>query len=71
MVPRETYDFFYDINDWESLTSGKSSGVIDVNGLAVPFVSMDNEPESTDSAVLEERYAGALTRLWELRSTQT
>jgi hypothetical protein len=71
MVPRETYDFFYQIDDWESLTSGKSSGVIDVNGLAVPFVSMDNEPESTDSAVLEERYAGALTRLWELRSTQT
>ncbi|MCX6546280.1 MAG: hypothetical protein NTV05_17950 [Acidobacteria bacterium] len=71
MVPRETYDFFYDINDWESLTSRKSSGLIDVNGLAVPFVSMNNEPESTDSVVLEERYAGALTRLWELRSART
>jgi hypothetical protein len=35
----------------------------------VPFVSMNNEPESTDRAVLEERYAGALERLWQLRGT--
>jgi len=68
MVPRETYDYFYDINDWETLTGGSGSGTFDVNGLAVPFVSMSNEPESTDPAVLEERYATALSRLWELRS---
>jgi hypothetical protein len=29
---------------------------------------MNNEPESTDPAVLEERYAAALGRLWQLRS---
>jgi len=68
MVPRETYDFFYDISDWELLTGGRPSGLIDVNGLPVPFVSMNNEPESTDPAVLEGRYAEALGRLWELRS---
>jgi hypothetical protein len=68
MVPRETYDYFYDVNDWGALTDGQPSGWIDVNGVAVPFVSMNNEPESTDPAVLEERYSAALDRLWALRS---
>jgi hypothetical protein len=31
---------------------------------------MHNEPESTDPIVLEGRYAAALGRLWELRSTR-
>jgi hypothetical protein len=68
MVPRETYDYFYDVNDWETLTGGHASGVVDIHGLSVPFVTMNNEPESTDPAVLEGRYAAALGRLWELRS---
>jgi hypothetical protein len=68
MVPRETYDHFYDVNDWVDLTGQQPSGWIDVNGLRVPFVTMNNEPESTDPAVLEERYASALGRLWSLRS---
>ncbi len=67
MVPRETYDYFYDTNDWEELTRGCPSGHLDVNGVGVPFVTMNNEPESTDPAVLEERYAAALGQLWELR----
>ena len=71
MVPRETYDYFYDVNDWETLTAGQPSGVVDINGLAIPFVSMNNEPESTDPAVLEARYADALGRLWELRSARS
>ena len=68
MVPRQTYDHFYDVNDWEQLTAGKPSGWIDVNGTRVPFVTMNNEPESTDAVVLEERYSGALAELWKLRS---
>jgi len=68
MVPRETYDYFYDVNDWKDLTGGRASGCLDVSGVEVPFVTMNNEPESTDPAVLEERYAGALGRLWALRS---
>jgi hypothetical protein len=32
----------------------------------VPFVSMHNEPESTDPVVLEARYASALGELWAL-----
>ncbi len=68
MVPKQTYDCFYDISDWEDLTHGRPSGTLPVNGVPVPFVTMNNEPESTDPAVLEERYASALGRLWELRS---
>jgi hypothetical protein len=68
MVPRETYDHFYDINDWSELTGGRPSGRLDVRGVRVPFVTMNNEPEATDPAVLEQRYGQALGRLWELRS---
>ena len=68
MVPRQTYEHFYDVNDWEALTGGRPSGWLDMGGLRVPFVTMNNEPESTDPAVLEPRYAKALERLWELRS---
>ena len=70
MVPRETYDYFYDTNDWDDLTGGRPAGWLDVNGVAVPFVSMNNEPESTDPEVLEERYAAALGELWTLRSSR-
>jgi len=68
MVPRQTYDHFYDVNDWNDVTAGRASGRIDVNGLLVPFVTMNNEPESTDPTVLEARYASALGELWALRS---
>ncbi len=68
MVPRETYDYFYDTNDWRELTGGQPSGRLDLAGVSVPFVSMNNEPESTDPVVLEERYSAALGRLWQLRS---
>jgi hypothetical protein len=69
MVPRETYDFFYDTNDWDEVTGGRPAGWITLNGVQVPFVSMNNEPESIDPAVLEERYASALAKLWSLRSS--
>jgi len=64
MVPRQTYDYFYDVNDWADLTGGRRSGRLEVNGVSVPFVSMPNEPESTDPAVLEPRYGAALDELW-------
>mgnify|MGYP001495029596 CR=1 FL=1 len=68
MVPRETYDYFYDTNDWDDLTGGRPSGWLDGNGVPVPFVSMNNEPESTDPTVLEHRYASELRELWLFRS---
>ncbi len=69
MVPRQTYDYFYDVNDWEDLTRGEPSGWIEANDVRVPFVTMNNEPESTDPAVLEERYAAALGLLWDLTTS--
>ncbi len=33
MVPRETYDYFYDTNDWDELTGGRPSGWLDINGV--------------------------------------
>jgi hypothetical protein len=70
MVPRETYDYFYDVNDWQEITAGAPSGWLDVRGVKVPFVTMNNEPESTDPVVLADRYSAALSQLWTLRSGQ-
>jgi hypothetical protein len=61
--------FFRD-NDWARITGGAPHGYLEVSGVCVPFVSMDNEPESTDSAVLRERYAAALGRLMDLYKTR-
>ena len=64
---RDMFGFFRD-NDWDAITKGAADGRLECAGVRVPFVSMNNEPESTDPAVLEERYSAALDRLWRLRS---
>ena len=63
---RDMLGFFRD-NDWAAITGGAPEGWLDLRGVRVPFVSMDNEPESTDPAVLGQRYGRALSRLRELR----
>jgi hypothetical protein len=57
--------FFRD-NDWARITGGARHGYLELSGVCVPFVSMNNEPESTDPGALRERYAAALGRLLEL-----
>ena len=47
MVPRETYDHFYDVNDWDELTGGRPSGWLDVNGVRVP-VRLDEQRAGVD-----------------------
>ena len=64
---RDMYGFFRE-NDWDVLTGGAPDGWIDLRGVRVPFVSMPNEPESIDPAVLGPRYGAALRRLLELRT---
>jgi hypothetical protein len=64
---RDMLGFFRD-NDWDAITGGAPSGHLDLAGVPVPFVSMDNEPESTDPAVLGERYRKALGKLLALRT---
>jgi hypothetical protein len=64
---KDMYGFFIE-NDWKKITYGKSHGYLSVCGVDVPFVSMPNEPESKDDAVLKERYGSALAMLWQLNS---
>jgi hypothetical protein len=66
---RDMYGFFRD-NDWATMTGGVPEGWLILNGVRVPFVSMNNEPESKDPFVLRERYGSALGRLRELRQTR-
>jgi hypothetical protein len=66
--PDEDMARFYRDDDWSGLTSGEASGHLLLRGVSVPFVTMNNEPESTDPAVLGPRYGDALERLWELAS---
>jgi len=66
MVPKETFDYYYSDHNWNELTHDKSDGYLPVLGLKVPFVTMNNEPESTDTVVLDKRYGDALNKLFEL-----
>ena len=65
---RDMLGFFRD-NDWADMTAGAADGWLTLAGVRVPFVTMNNEPESTDPAVLGPRYANALGRLRDLRGT--
>ncbi len=67
-TPDEVMEKFYCCDDWSTLTNGKSSGTLKLNGVDVPFVTMNNEPESTDPAVLSLRYGDAMKTLWRIRS---
>jgi len=66
---RDMLGFFRD-NDWDHVTGGAPDGWLQLRGVKVPFVSMNNEPESTDPVVLRDRYARALGRLLELLRTR-
>ncbi len=68
MVPRETMEELYSIDDWADLTGGKDSGYLNFDGFKIPFVTMGNEPESADPVVLDERYGSALGKLMQLKS---
>lgn len=66
-VPDEEMFEYYKVDDWDDITNGKESGYLTLRGVKVPFVTMDNEPESKDPVVLGPRYGAALKQLWELR----
>lgn len=67
-TPDEDMDRFYREDDWSEIVSKRRDGYVEINGVKVPFVNMNNEPESTDVAVLADRYGKALKRLNELAS---
>lgn len=47
-LPDDKMEFYYKINDWDKLSGGKDSGVIEIKGHRVPFAVFDNMPEKTD-----------------------
>lgn len=63
----EIFEKYYNVDDWEKLSNGKAIGVLELNGVNVPFVTINNEPESTDLAVLTERYSGPLIKLFDYK----
>lgn len=67
--PDEDMARFYRDDDWPALTGKKMDGLLSVSGVDVPFVTMPNEPESVDPAVLGPRYGAALDKLWKLRNS--
>jgi hypothetical protein len=64
--PDEIMERFYKEDDWPALTDSRREGLLTLAEVPVPFVTMHNEPESTDPAVLTPRYGAALTQLWKL-----
>jgi len=69
-VPDRDMFGFFRHNDWDELSGGRPDGRLDLAGVSVPFVSMPNEPESSDPGVLRTRYALALGRLMDLSRTR-
>jgi len=67
-VPDEEMHEYYSLDDWDEITAGKKSGHLNLRGMQVPFVTMENEPESKDPEVLGPRYGSALKRLWQLKT---
>lgn len=67
-VPDETMQNFYQVHDWSLLTQGKESGLLEIQGVKLPFVTMNNTPEWTDPVLLDRRYGSALRKLMSLRS---
>jgi hypothetical protein len=55
----------YAHDDWYEI-AGEQHGFIAINGVNIPYVTMNNEPESKDPEVLEHRYGEALNSLYKL-----
>lgn len=62
-LPEESLVRFSEADDWDELTGGAESGYINIRGIEVPFVSMNNEPELKSGPELDARYSRALTLL--------
>ncbi len=66
--PEEGMERYYKNDDWNELTAGKECGCMNIGGAKLPFVTMNNEPESKDESVMEKRYTEALDKLIKLCS---
>ena len=62
-VPRAEMETTYGIDNWFDIAPAPY-GTISTNGIDVPYVTMNNEPESKDPQVLGPRYAAALNAVY-------
>ena len=66
-VPQADMEGTYREDDWKTIAPAPS-GRISVDGVQIPYVTMVNELELTDPALLDKRYHAALDRLWAEKS---
>jgi len=65
-LPEEALQRFSAGQDWDELTGGRDQGTLDLHGVKVPFVTLNNEPELKDPVALNARYSKALQDLMKL-----
>lgn len=63
MVPKETYDMHFRQTDWYDFSGNRSEGYIELHGIKVPFVNMNNAPELPPGPEIAARYKEALDKL--------
>lgn len=67
-VPDATMAAFYQTHDWLELTHQQPQGYLPVNGVRVPYVTVDNEIEPRTPAAYAARYGDPLRKLMGLRN---
>ena len=61
-VPEEDLKRTYAEDDWQRIAP-EPSGQLLIDNVRLPYVTLHNEPESKDPAILDRRYRAALERL--------
>ncbi len=69
-VPCEEMKRTYREDDWPDIAQAPC-GMLTVNGITIPYVTMSNEPELTDVDALDSRYHKALDQLYALYSRRS
>ncbi len=70
MVPQADMERFYRFDDWPTSIGSARDGFLKVNGVRIPYVTMNNEPETSDPFVLDDRYGAAMRRLADLAAAR-
>ena len=65
-LPAYSEKRFSEEQDFLELTGGRTSGHLDIRGIQVPFVVIQNQPQLTDPDALAQRYSEALQILTKL-----
>lgn len=69
-VPDKDMNEYFIENDWLDITQNRPHGYLAINGVNVPFLTVNNEPELTEHAALEKRFMPALKKLMEIKNAK-